>query len=68
VTAALGEPSPAAFLVSVAIAAGLAMAVFWHASKHGSAHPTAWGVVAFLFAGIAVPVYLIRYWLSRRRN
>jgi len=67
VTAALGELSPAAFLLSVAIAAGLAMAVFWHASKHGSSHPTAWGIAAFLFAGIAVPVYLIRYWLGRRR-
>ena len=66
--AALGQPGPAVFLLSVAVAAGLAMAVFWHASKHGSSHPTAWGIAAFLFAGIAVPVYLIRYWLTRRRH
>jgi hypothetical protein len=37
-----------------------------HASKHGNRHATAWGVAAFLAAGIAVPVYFIRYWLRRR--
>ena len=65
---ALGSIGPAAFLVSVAIAAGLAMLVFSHASKHGSRHPTLWGIAAFLFAGIAVPVYLIHYFLKRPRR
>jgi hypothetical protein len=63
--AAFGSVSPAAFLISVLIAAALAMLVFSHASKHGSGHATAWGVATFLFAGIAVPVYFIRYWLTR---
>ena len=38
------------------------------ASKRGSAHATAWGVVVFLFAGIAVPVYFIQFWLQRRNS
>lgn len=65
---AVGSISPAAFLLSVAIAAALAMAVFAHASKRGDKHATAWGIATFLFAGIAIPVYLIRYWLSRSRR
>jgi hypothetical protein len=42
------------------------MAVFAHASRHGSRHATAWGVATFLFAGIVVPFYFVRYWLQRR--
>ena len=59
---------PAQFFIAVALAAGLAMAVFAHAIRHGSAHPTAWGVATFLFAGIVVPVYFVRYLLRRRRR
>ena len=62
---AFGNVSPATFLISVAIAAGLAMLVFHHASKHGNRHATAWGIATFLFAGLAIPIYLIRYWMSR---
>ena len=40
--------------------------VFMHAQRHGSKHATAWGVAAFLAAGIVVPVYFVRYWLRRR--
>jgi hypothetical protein len=40
--------------------------VFVHAQRHGSKHATAWGVAAFLAAGIVVPVYFVRYWLRRR--
>ena len=40
--------------------------VFTHAQRHGSKHATAWGVAAFLAAGIVVPVYFFRYWLRRR--
>jgi len=65
VPAYFGSVSPGTFLISVAIAAALAMLVFSHASKHGSKHATAWGLATFLFAGIAVPVYFIRYWMSR---
>jgi len=56
------------FLVAVAAAAVIATLVFAHASRHGSRHPTAWGSAAFLFAGIVVPVYFLRYWLRRGRR
>ena len=61
-------PNPVSFVLGVALAAVLSTAVFVHASRRGSAHPTAWGVVVFLFAGIAVPVYFVRYWLQRRNK
>lgn len=57
----------AEFVVAVAIAAGIAAATFAHADKHGSKHATAWGIGAFLAAGIVVPIYLIRLWLRKRR-
>lgn len=63
--AALGSISPAAFFLSVAIAAGLAMAIFAHANKHGNKHATAWGIATFLFAAIAIPIYVILYWRSK---
>ena len=40
--------------------------VFTHAQRHGSKHATAWGIAAFLPAGVVVPVYFVRYWLRRR--
>jgi hypothetical protein len=58
---------PLQFLVGVTLAAVLAMAVFAHASKHGSRHATAWGVATFLLAGVVVPLYFVRYWLRKRR-
>jgi hypothetical protein len=58
--------SPPAFLLGVALAAAISAGVFAHASKHGSRHATAWGVAAFLFAGVTVPVYFIRYWVRVR--
>jgi hypothetical protein len=64
--ASLADLHPLQFLIAVALAAVLAMAVFAHASKHGSRHATAWGVATFLFAGIVVPFYFVRYWLIRR--
>ena len=57
---------PVTFLIAVALAAAISTGVFLHATKHGSRHPTAWGVAAFLAAGVAVPVYFIRYWTRRR--
>jgi hypothetical protein len=67
VIAALGNISPGAFILSVAIAAGLAMGVFWHASKHGNKHATAWGIATFLFAGLILPVYVLYYYFNKRR-
>jgi hypothetical protein len=65
---ALGHVSPGAFILSVAIAAALAMAIFAHASKHGSRHATAWGIATFLAAGVVVVVYFAHYWLSTKRR
>ena len=55
-----------AFLLGVALAAAISAGVFAHASRHGSSHATAWGVAAFLFAGVTVPVYFVRYWVRGR--
>jgi hypothetical protein len=57
---------PVTFLIAVALAAAISAGVFAHAAKHGSSHATAWGVGAFLAAGLVVPVYFIRYWARRR--
>ena len=57
----------AEFLIAITIAAGISMGTFAHADRHGSEHATAWGIGAFLAAGIVVPVYFVRYWLRKRR-
>jgi hypothetical protein len=57
-----------AFAIAVAIDAVLATLVFRHADRRGNQHATAWGVFTFLAAAIAIPVYLIAYWLKRRRR
>ncbi len=56
------------FLVAVTIAAAISAGTFAHADRHGSRHATAWGVGAFLAAGVVVPVYFVRYWLRKRRR
>jgi hypothetical protein len=61
----LSAADPITFLIAVALAAAISTGVFAHASKHGSRHATAWGVATFLFAGVTVPVYFIRYWARR---
>jgi hypothetical protein len=68
IAASLADLTPTQFVIAVALAALLATAVFAHASRHGSRHATAWGVATFLFAGIVVPVYFIRYLLRRGRR
>jgi hypothetical protein len=67
VLAALGNISPGAFAFTLVVSALCSMGVFWHASKNGSKHATAWGVATFLFAGLILPVYVIYYIASRRR-
>jgi hypothetical protein len=62
----LFELSFGEFVLVVALAAGISMAVFAHADRRGNRHATAWGIATFLFAGVAVPLYLIRYWLRER--
>jgi hypothetical protein len=67
VLAVLSSLRPGEFVVVVAIAAGLSMLVFRHASRNGSRHATAWGVLTFLAAGIFLPAYFLNWWLTRRR-
>jgi hypothetical protein len=54
------------FLVGFALAAVIGAAVWIHADRHGSKHPTAWGICVVLFLGIALPVYVIHVHRSRR--
>ena len=61
-----GDPSPVNFLIAVILAAGLAMLIFRHADRHGNRHATAWGVFTFLAALIAIPLYLLNYWIGKR--
>jgi dolichol kinase len=63
-----GDISFGSFLLVVAIAAGLATLVFRHAHRRGNKHATAWGVFTFLFAALAIPLYVINYWLTRNRQ
>jgi hypothetical protein len=65
---ALEDLSFGEFFFVVSLAAVASMAVFAHASKHGSKHATAWGIATFLAAAIAVPLYFFNYWLARRRR
>jgi hypothetical protein len=60
------RPDTVTFLLAVALAAAVSMAVYAHAERHGSKHPTAWGIAAFLLAGVVVPIYVLRHWLRRR--
>ena len=62
----LGDPSPVNFAIAVILAAGLAMLIFRHADRHGNRHATAWGVFTFLAALIAIPLYLLNYWMGKR--
>jgi hypothetical protein len=55
------------FLIAVTIAAGISLATFAHADRNGNSHATAWGVGAFLAAGVVVPIYIVQVWLRRRR-
>ena len=64
----LTDLTPAEFAVVVAIAAGLSLAVFTHADRHGSKHATAWGIGVFLLAGVVLPLYVVHFWLGRRRR
>jgi len=64
----LADMSFPEFLIAIVIAAAISMGTFAHADRHGSTHATAWGIGAFLAAGIVVPVYFIRYWVRKRRD
>jgi hypothetical protein len=53
------------FLFAWALAGGVSIGVFLHANRHGVAHATAWASGVFLFLGLVLPIYIVRY---RRRD
>ena len=65
--AAFTDPTFGEVLLAIVVFAALSMWVYWHASKHGSRHATAWGVLTFLFVGLFLPLYFLHYFLTRRR-
>jgi hypothetical protein len=66
VTPPLGSFTPVEFAVALLLAVALSMWIYWHASRHGSKHATAWGIGAFFF-WVTVPVYFLHYLFTRRR-
>ena len=65
--ASLSSPSPGAFVASLVLSAAVSMLIYWHASRHRSKHPTAWGIATFLALPIVAPIYFIHYFVTRRR-
>jgi hypothetical protein len=61
-------PGTQEFIFELVIGILASIAVFAHADRHNGAHPTAWGIAAFLGAPFVVPVYFVRYWLISRRT
>lgn len=65
----MAHVSTAQFLFGFAVAAVIGGAVWIHADRHGSKHPTAWALSVTFFLAIALPVYLIRTrWLRRKKG
>ena len=62
----IGSVTFGEFAVALLLAVALSMWIYWHASRHGSKHATAWGIGAFFF-WVTVPVYFVHYLLRRRR-
>ena len=62
-------PSPGQFVFGLAVSVALSLIVFSHASRNGSRRATAWGIVAFVFAGIGAATYFLHFvWARRRRG
>jgi hypothetical protein len=60
------RPSFGQVLLLLLVSAILSMWTYWHASRHGSRHATAWGVAVFL-VWPSILVYLGHFFLTRRR-
>jgi Flp pilus assembly protein TadB len=65
--AKIGHATTAQFLLAFVVGAVVGAAVFVHADKNGSRHPTAWAFSVFLFLAVALPVYVIHVRRNRRR-
>lgn len=62
----MGDLTTEQFLVAWAVAAAVGTAVFLHADRNGSRHPTAWAASVFFFLAIALPIYAVHVVRSRR--
>jgi hypothetical protein len=62
------RPSFARVLAAVAIAAWLALLVFWHAYRKGNRNAKAWAVFTFLAPVAALPLYVVRRWIGKVRQ
>jgi uncharacterized membrane protein YdjX (TVP38/TMEM64 family) len=60
--------TPANFLIAFVIGASAGTAVFFHATRNGIKHPSAWASVVFLFLAIGLPAYVIHVRRLRRRR
>ncbi len=54
------------FLLAFALGAGAGTAVFFHASRNGIKHPSAWASFVFLLLAIGLPAYAIHVRRTRR--
>jgi Flp pilus assembly protein TadB len=56
------------FLVAFAIAASAGTAVFFHATRNGIRHPSAWASFVFLLLAVGLPAYAVHVRRTRRRR
>jgi hypothetical protein len=56
------------FLVAFALAATAGTAVFFHATRNGIKHPSAWASFVFLLLAVGLPSYVIYFRRHRRRR
>jgi membrane protein implicated in regulation of membrane protease activity len=61
------DATNAEFLLAFAFLAVIGGAVWVHADRNGSRHPTAWAMSVVLFLAVALPAYLIHVRRTRRR-
>jgi uncharacterized membrane protein YhaH (DUF805 family) len=55
------------FLLAFALGASAGTGVFFHATRHGIRHPSAWASFTFLFLVIGLPTYAVYVRRLRRR-
>jgi hypothetical protein len=60
--------SAAEFVVAFGLGATAGTAVFFHATRHGVKHPSAWASFVFLLLAIGLPSYVIYFRRHRRRR
>ena len=62
------HPSTGVVVAEFILGTVVAIALFLHADKNGSKHPTAWAFLSFLAPGPVVIAYLVHRRMLRRRK